>query len=387
MKILMIEHFSGGNRYTVELCENLAEYAEITLLTVDNSLITGKKAYDYKKVLCGHGGSLPKRIKKYLKSLWSTVKEVIKGKYNCVHVQTFRISFIEILLYLFLKPNIKELVYTAHNILPHEINFVDKLMYKIMYKISNRIVVHNNYCKALLVKNFKINENKIFVIPHGTYQSYKMYEIEGSTAKSKFTILQLGTIREYKGIITLIDAIGLLPEKYKKKVQVIIAGSQALKLDSTDYQRLVNEKGLQKTIIFLNNRVQDEEICSMYNKADVCVLPYKEVYGSGALLMSYTFNKPVIVSDIPTFIEETDMGKTGLLFKNGNSYDLKEKIIEFINLKQENIDEMKENIVRLINEKYNWSISAKLTYEIYCHNYREDILNRSEVIGQNKTIN
>jgi len=373
MKVLMIEHFSAGNRYTVELCESLAEHVNLTMLTVDNSPIEDGKKYNCKKVLCGHGYPFLKRIRKYLKSLMYTVKEVINREYDAVHIQTFRVPFVEIFLYLILKPVTKKIIYTAHNILPHETNYVDKILYKLMYMISDKIVVHNNHCKNLLMQDFKVNEKKIFVIPHGIYDSYKESDLQAKKDslenKDKLVILQIGTIREYKGIKTLIEAIYLLPDGLKERVRVIIAGSQALKLDSTNYEKLIDERNLQNIITLINRRISDEEMGSFYNGADISVLPYKEIYGSGALLMSYTYNKPVLVSNVPAFLEETDMGKTGLIFEKENANDLKEKIIEFLELEEDKKNTMKKNITNLINQKYNWKVSAKLTYDVYSGNF------------------
>ncbi len=81
--------------------------------------------------------------------------------------------------------------------------------------------------------------------------------------------------------------------------------------------------------------------------------------------MAYSYQKPVIASNVPAFIEETDHGRTGLLFENENSEDLAGKIETAVSLKKEEIDLYKSAISELVTEKYNWNVSARKLFETY----------------------
>ena len=81
--------------------------------------------------------------------------------------------------------------------------------------------------------------------------------------------------------------------------------------------------------------------------------------------MSYTFGLPVIVSDIPTFVEETEGGMTGLIFKNEDYEDLARKMIEFIDMDSGKKAAYKGVIERLVESKYSWQNSAELTSRLY----------------------
>ena len=79
-------------------------------------------------------------------------------------------------------------------------------------------------------------------------------------------------------------AASLLPSEYREKIKIIIAGNQRKDLDDTDYQAIMDGLGVQDVVEFLPQRVPDEQVPDYFNRADCCLFPYKEIYGSGALL-------------------------------------------------------------------------------------------------------
>ena len=363
MKILVIEHFSAGNEYSLELCKNLAEHADITLLTVDNSMLKEKVKYKCKKILCGYGHPLLKRIAKYASGIWLTMLESIWGKYDIIHVQTFRMAYVEIILYMLVKLSGKKIVYTVHNVLPHEAKVMDKFFYSLMYNISDALVVHNEATADVLKREFKQALGKIAVIPHGAYDSYSKSGFEGRTA-DRYTVnlLQIGKIRDYKGADILIKAAAVVPHEYRKRLNITIAGKQEYDFDFDD---LIKKEAVDDVVSIRNEFLPSEEIARLFGNSDACIFPYREVYGSGALLLSYTFGVPVIASDIPTFIEETDSGGAGLLFKSEDEHDLADKIVEFMDMSESERNRFSRRIRNLVDTKYNWKNSAALTVRLY----------------------
>lgn len=366
LKVLMIEHFSSSNNYTIDLCRELNKYADVTLLTVNNSTIKDEK-FLYKKILFGtsnHNSII--KIILYAISIIKMLINILIGSYDIVHVQTFRIPSIEVKLYKFVRPFINKLVFTLHNVKSHENSKESKDFLSKMCIVSDKVIVHNEESKKILLKEYKdINDNKIVVIPHGIYN---MKHINYKKDNEKINFITFGLIRYYKGIDILIEAINILPQEIKKKVHFTIAGKQDVTLDSTDYSGMIQKYNLNETITFIPKRISDEEVQYYFNTSDFCILPYRNIYGSGALLMSYTFNTPVIVSDVPVFIEETNNGLTGLIFKNGNIEDLSEKIINAIDLNKDEIRIKKNEIKLLVDKKYNWKESALKTIECYIQN-------------------
>ncbi len=358
MKVLMIEHFLPSNLYTKELCKYLSKDASVTVLTRKEYKDDGMVGWNVKPCLCRSNSSnkIASCVSIFIGWI-RIIEELCAGKYDIVHVQTFKVDSVEMLIYkLFAKGR---LVHTAHNILPHEATAKDKKKYGSFYRKCNLIIVHNEYSKKLIVEEYGFSD-KIHVIPHGIYESQQssINTVSHIVDSQKIEFLQLGMIRKYKGVDILLKALSLLDDTVKNKIHVTIAGRQYKALDDTNYEKMIEDYKLESVVSFTPQRVEDKEMDRLFRNADVCVFPYREVYGSGALLMAYTYKKPVIVSDIPALAEETSNGLTGILFKNEDIDSLKEAIEKFVDMSADEVENFSKNVERLVIEKYNWKHSA-----------------------------
>lgn len=358
----MIENFLPGNRYTEELCRELSKIADVDLVCrTDSGEVqcgaTIKKILDY---------SRPSKLgfyKNCLVSLFRVIKETTQKKYDIIHVQGTMLPQIEFPVYVLLKNNSRKLVYTVHNILPHEAKESDKKRNLRFYKKCDMLVVHNNWTKKILVEEYGIQQDNICVMPHGTYNVQKKSDTKNESNKKTF--LMFGMIRKYKGIDVLFRAIARLPEEVRKDTLFVVAGVQKENLDNTSYERMIEELHISDCTRFINRRIEDQELPDLFAKTDACVFPYKEIYGSGALLMAYSYEKPVIASDVPVFVEETNKGETGILFKSENPESLAQALIYFCQASNAEVKRYVDNIKKLVNQKYNWEKSASVLLNMY----------------------
>lgn len=365
MKVLMIEHYLPGSVYSLELSKELCEHVELTLCTSRH--FNGKgEDFNCRSIFETNIKSGKLGVLYYFVGFVRSALICWLYKYDIIHVQTFKKMKLEVFIYKIMKKiTKKKLVYTAHNILPHEKDKGGKevVMLKEWYNLCDRIIVHNEQSKKVLCGFSPKVEERVRVIPHGTYNLYNNCCVEKQHDFVNF--LQFGMIRKYKGISLLIDAVSLVPTEIKEKIKVVIAGKQYKELDNTDYEKKINSLNLEKCIEFRPEHIQDAEVPDLFNNCDCCLFPYEEIYGSGALLMAYTFNKPVIASDIPAFIEETDNSATGILFRGGDANSLAGKIQQFVKMSDEEINVYKDNISNLKKNKYSWKISAIKLREVY----------------------
>ena len=364
MKVLMIDQWLPNQTYVLELARPLSKKVSLTLLTNRDYQPQGE-GFRCKSVLESKVKQKKLGIVPYFMGVLSMYWAALLGDYDVIHVQSFKKQELEMPAFTLARHlTRKKLVYTAHNILPHEGSGkkgTERL--KKWYRLCDAIIVHNEHSKQTLIGFEPSISEKIRVVPHGAYSDFKGSVQEIPHEKTVF--LQFGMIRKYKGIDDLLKAASLLPEAYRKRIRIVIAGNQRKELDDTDYQALVDEYGLGDFVEFHPRRVPDEQVPDYFNGSDCCLFPYKEIYGSGALLMAYTFDKPVIASGISAFVEETDGGKTGLLYKPGDANGLKEAIERFADMPDGNKKAMKESIRSLCSEKYNWEASSAVLSEIY----------------------
>ena len=72
--------------------------------------------------------------------------------------------------------------------------------------------------------------------------------------------------------------------------------------------------------------VPDDEVGLFFRAADVSVLPYRQIYQSGVVALSYAQGLPVIAARVGSLADDVLDGETGLLFRPGDVEDLVRKI-------------------------------------------------------------
>jgi D-inositol-3-phosphate glycosyltransferase len=107
-------------------------------------------------------------------------------------------------------------------------------------------------------------------------------------------------------------------------------------------------------------------LMSMYSfffqESKIVVLPYLEIYSSGVLLRALGYGKPVIVSDLPAFLEVVD-NDNSFIFKSGCSYSLANVITESL-LNSNLRGQKKENAKKLVEEKLSWNATGAKMSEL-----------------------
>lgn len=363
MKVLFVEHHLPGSVYTLELAREMVPYADVSIFCKKTAGVSGHGIHWIPKFYPGEAGKV-RGLMEYGKTILDLTQTIRQGKFDVVHVQSFKKEAVEMRLYRALRKYYGKLVFTVHNVVPHESGESAKAVYAGWYALCDELIVHNEASKECLMETFQVPEEKITVIAHGAYQTYDLSAPRTNTDPRKHYLL-FGRIRPYKGVDILIKAVSLIDKETRKKMHFTIIGKQYPKIDGTDYGQLVRDYGCEDCIDFSATRVDDKDVPGLYANHDIAVFPYRKIYGSGILLMGYTFHKPVIASAIPTFLEETDNGRTGVLFEPENPEDLARVLVESLDWTEEQVAGYQSAITELVENKYNWAISAKQTVDVY----------------------
>ena len=173
MRVLMIDHFMPHSFYTDYLCDQIKNKVDVTVLCKRNAPCE-KEGIVYKNKLYIGWENKPLALLHYAQALSATAKEIRHGKYDVLHVQTFKSAKLEIPLYIQLRKHYKILAHTVHNVLPHEAEPKHIRMYGRFYEECDILFVHNKASKEKLFEIFpELNKDKIFIVPHGSYPSEK----------------------------------------------------------------------------------------------------------------------------------------------------------------------------------------------------------------------
>jgi glycosyltransferase involved in cell wall biosynthesis len=181
----------------------------------------------------------------------------------------------------------RPVVFTAHNVLPHE-GEADSERRRALYGAFDRVVVHTRK-GAGQVEEFGIHADRIVRIPHGTFDAPPASEI---TPPSGRTLLFYGLIRRYKGLDVLIRALPQIAD-----ARLVVAGDP---LDPVRPLRaLARELGVEDRIDWRLGYLPTDEVAKLMRDATIAVFPHRGgESASGTLATALGHGRPVVVTDV-----------------------------------------------------------------------------------------
>lgn len=305
----------------------------------------------------------------YIKS-YRTVYNIIKhDNIDVLHTQWVIFSPLD---YWYLrkikkKCNVK-LITTVHDILPFNEKFYDRKFHKNIYMLADAIIVQAENNVKRFQKLFPKLQDKVSMIPHGHFLEYAEI-VDSKEAKkylklseNKINLLFFGQIKKVKGIDILLEAFAKVNKKYPD-VELIIAGS-VWKDDFSQYQKIIDEKNLNNQVITDIRYIPDEEIKYYYSAADVCMMPYTDVYQSGVIQLVYAYKKPAVATKIGAFKEVVIDGKTGFMCEPNNVDSLAQAITSAIE-NRDKYKELGEAGYEYIKDKFSWEKISQNIIKLY----------------------
>jgi glycosyltransferase involved in cell wall biosynthesis len=227
-----------------------------------------------------------------------------------VHSQFPRFFLLELIIFALARLFLRRLVFTAHNAVPHERSVWREALLHLWYRVPHRLIVLSQHVRGEIVQRFGIDEDKIDVIPHGSYVALResckgvlpspLVQDILRRVQGRILIFQFGVIREYKGIDTLIAAARELPESIPWHVLVMGGGSPSL-IDG--YRAQVLADGLDARVTIFRQFLSNPDLATLAERADILAFPYRDISQSGALMLGLSFGKPCVCSDIAGFRE------------------------------------------------------------------------------------
>ncbi len=227
-------------------------------------------------------------------SLKKLLIKIKKEKADIVHFNWLNFPFYE---FFFIKNlhavNVK-IVLTRHNYFPHNKKKL-RLFEKKIFQYFDRIICLSDFVKNKFTPEL---QKKISVIEHGNCFVTEMKKFQPQKQNQNNTALFVGSIRAYKGIDLLIQAIALL----KKNDQLQNLRFRILGKSSKEYasrlHELIQKKKLQKNIILENRYLSYKEMFAEIHAADFCLLPYHSATQSSLPFLFAALEKPFLVTNV-----------------------------------------------------------------------------------------
>jgi glycosyltransferase involved in cell wall biosynthesis len=199
----------------------------------------------------------------------------------------------------------RPLVITAHDVLPREPRPGQLAAQARLYGRADAVVALSEHGRARLTHELAIDPAKVEVIPHGVLGHLTrvpdpalppgLDAVEGPVA------LCFGLLRPYKGLDVLVEAWRGI-----EGAELWIVGRPRM---DTSALHAAAPAGVR----FVERFVADSEAAALFRRADLVVLPYREIEGSGVLATALAFGHPLVLTDVGSFPEVAATGAAVLV--------------------------------------------------------------------------
>jgi glycosyltransferase involved in cell wall biosynthesis len=198
------------------------------------------------------------------------------------------------------------LVLTAHDVLPREPRAGQLRAQQRLYDRVDAVVVHSEHGAARLRDELGVDPARIHVVPHGAFTHFADVVDPVSlppelAAVEKPVVLCFGLIRPYKGVDVLLEAWRGIAD-----AELWVVG-----LPKTDLAPL--RAAAPPGVRFVPRFVADAELPAFFRRADLVVLPYREIDQSGVLFTALGFGRPLLLSSVGGFPEVAASGAAELV--------------------------------------------------------------------------
>ncbi|MCK9248531.1 MAG: glycosyltransferase family 4 protein [Solirubrobacteraceae bacterium] len=198
-----------------------------------------------------------------------------------------------------LLPRGRPVVLTAHDVLPREPRWGQLRAQARLYGRMDAVVAHSHHGRDRLVDALGLDPDRVRVIPHGAFRhltTVRPAPLPPALAEAdRPVVLFFGLLRPYKGVDVLLDAWSR-PGGPGEDADLWIVG-----LPKMDVRPLRARAG--RGVTFVDRFVTDAEAAAYFRRADVVVLPYREIEQSGVLFTALAFGRPIVASAVGGFPE------------------------------------------------------------------------------------
>ena len=234
---------------------------------------------------------------------------------DVVHFQWLTVQPVDVHLLPRGRPNrpirpirpIRPLVLTAHDVLPREPRRGQLAAQRRLYSQVDAIVVHSEHGRGRLVDALGLDARKVRVIPHGAFTHLRDVPDEQAlpaelAAVDKPVVLFFGLLRPYKGLDVLLDAW----RAADLDAELWIVGMPRMDIAPL-------RAAAPPSVRWAPRFVPDNEIAAYFRRADLVVLPYREIDQSGVLFTALAFGAPLVLSAVGGFPEIAAEGAAALV--------------------------------------------------------------------------
>lgn len=243
------------------------------------------------------------------------------------------------------------------NTMPPKMVLYYRFTYRMAVKRSWKIITISKFSQERLINKYNLIRKNVPIIYCGLTEIFKnppsRHNIRNKYELPEHYFLSLSTVEPRKNLQLLIRAYKEIREEMEGIPELVLAGRKGWKLN-----KIID--GITPDVkdhIHFTGFVDDEDLPQLYREADLFIFP--SIYeGFGLPIIEAMSQGTMVVSSDAASLPEI-VGSAGILFKNDDLSDLKDKI--YYALKEANSKSGDEGVAaRKRNSfKYDWDTEAE----------------------------
>jgi glycosyltransferase involved in cell wall biosynthesis len=291
MRVLMVEASGRGflNHYSHALSLGL-HWAGI-----DVQLLTGKRdelndrIVPFHKQACLDSG----------RSGWRCLRRhIAEEKPDVVHLQWVDNPFSALQFVRWAKKRDIGVVYTPHNILPHQRRWLLMPVYRALYRHMHKVVARDPHLAWALEELLDTPQDRVELLP-GSPNVLALQALNQSTRspcperiEDEQRLLFFGHGSTRKGLDTLLATVS--ENKWPHHLHLVVAGEDVLQDISED---LLSRARKAMRLTLIDRYLAPDEVAVLFQDADLLLMPYIKLCKSPLLDLAAALRLPVLRSD------------------------------------------------------------------------------------------
>jgi len=224
------------------------------------------------------------------------------------------------------------------------------------YNRADGIIVHCDEMKQQLVR-LNVQPEKIHVVFHGTCIPEPVPDVR------RVGIVFYGghKLMSSKGIETLMQAMAIIQRRLAPRVSTLTIHGHYGTTTPPAAVELAAKHGVADRIVWLN-QIPDEDVVRLYQRSQVCALPYTGSFAGGAAALAAACGLPVVCTlkaGLPDHL-----GESGIWVPENDAAQLADRIVELLSN-----DELRSRVadrsLRRAQGVLRWDVIAEQTLRIY----------------------
>jgi len=249
-------------------------------------------------------------------------------------------------------------VYTMHWRLPETGTRIARTLTRLLAQMD-AVVVHSKNGARRLEIDFGVPSERLRVIPHGAFDYLtrqqeevplpaELREVQGPV------ILAFGLVRPYKGTDVLLEAF-----RRVEGAELWVVGMPRMPMEE------LKALGRQApgNVRFVDRFITDPEVPAFMRRADLVVLPYRNIEQSGVLYTALAFGRPLVLSAVGGFPEIAERGAARLVAP-GEPDELAQVLGELIDNRSAR-DVLADAATKEAATTYSWERIGEQTMQLY----------------------